>query len=357
MTGHALVARLDNAGDVLLTGPTVRAVAASADRVTFLAGPAGRAAAELLPGVDQVLTWEAPWVGDGAPPVDPRSVEALVARLAALAVSDAVILTSFHQSPLPLALLLRMAGTARIAATSVDFPGTLLDHRLPYVESYHEVEQGLAVAGALGHHLPPGDDGRLATRPLPALDLPLPDRYVVVHPAASVPARSIPPVLAGEVVDALLADGHAVVVTGSAHDAAEAAPVPGGSAVVDLRGRTDLAALGRVLQGADVLVTGNTGPAHLAAAVGTPVAVAFAPVVAPHRWTPWGVPHVLLGDLDIACAGCRARTCPLPGQPCLDPVTPVAVVRAVRSLTRALAGPPVGDPALAGPALSEAGAT
>ncbi|HEY0717330.1 MAG TPA: glycosyltransferase family 9 protein, partial [Streptosporangiaceae bacterium] len=49
-------------GDVLLTGPAVRAVAASGTGVTFLAGPAGAAAAALLPGVRAVLAWEAPWI-------------------------------------------------------------------------------------------------------------------------------------------------------------------------------------------------------------------------------------------------------------------------------------------------------
>ena len=50
-----LVVRLDNDGDVLLAGPAVRAVAAGADRVTLLCGPRGRAAAALLPGVDELI--------------------------------------------------------------------------------------------------------------------------------------------------------------------------------------------------------------------------------------------------------------------------------------------------------------
>ncbi len=52
-----LVVRLDSAGDVLLAGPAARAVAARADRVVLLAGPRGRDAAALLPGVDKVVAW------------------------------------------------------------------------------------------------------------------------------------------------------------------------------------------------------------------------------------------------------------------------------------------------------------
>ena len=66
----------------------------------------------------------------------------------------------------------------------------------------------------------------------------------------------------------------------------------------------------------------NTGAAHLAAAVGTPVVSLFAPVVPAERWAPYGVPTVLLGDQDAPCAGSRARSCPVPGHPCLDRIEP-----------------------------------
>ena len=70
-----------------------------------------------------------------------------------------------------------------------------------------------------------------------------------------------------------------------------------------------------MLRRADVVVVGNTGPAHLAAAVGTPVVSLFAPVVPAERWRPWSVPHVLLGDQSAGCALSRARTCPVAGSP------------------------------------------
>jgi ADP-heptose:LPS heptosyltransferase len=80
------------------------------------------------------------------------------------------------------------------------------------------------------------------------------------------------------------------------------------------------------------VVAGNTGPAHLAAAVGTPVVSLFAPTVPASRWRPWGVPTLVLGDQDAPCAGSRARTCPVPGHPCLTRVTSVEVLAAVEDL-------------------------
>jgi hypothetical protein len=55
------------------------------------------------------------------------------------------------------------------------------------------------------------------------------------------------------------------------------------------------------------------------------------------RWRPWQVPHVLLGDQRAACALTRARTCPVPGHPCLDDVPVQEAVAAVRTLAPSLA--------------------
>jgi len=334
---RVLVARLDDAGDVLLAGPAVRAVRERAGEVVFLAGPAGGAAAELLPGVDRVVVWRAPWILGDPPPVDRSEVDALVRRIRGC--EEALILTSFHQSALPLALLLRLAGVRRIAAISNDYPGSLLDVRHQVDESVDvpEAERMLALACAAGFALPPGDDGRLAVRqPLPELGgdvlrLAGEDAYVVVHPGTSAPARAWPAERHREAVRELVHDGHRVVVTGQER---ELTAFVAGRDGVDLGGRTTFAELAAVLERAAVLVAGNTGPAHLAAAVGTPVVSLFAPVVPAERWAPYGVPAVLLGDQQAPCRASRARACPVPGHPCLSQVTSEQVVKAVRELTQ-----------------------
>lgn len=336
-----LVARLDNDGDVLLAGPAVRAVAAGAG-VVLLAGPRGSAAARLLPGVDEVLVWRCPWIDPEPAPVDRGDVDGLLAEIAARRPDAAVILTSYHQDPLPLALLLRLAGVPRITALSEDYPGALLDvrHRLPET-GLHEAERMLSVAAAAGYPLPAGDAGRLAVRrPLPdTRALTGPEPYVVVHPGASVPARTASPDRMGRIAAALRRDGRRVVVTGApgerALTASVAAAAPG---AIDIAGGCDLAGLADVIDRADAIVVGNTGPAHLAAAVGTPVVSLFAPTVPTERWRPYGVPHVLLGDQNAGCALSRAQSCPVPGHPCLDGVTPVDVVAAVDALSPAPVG-------------------
>lgn len=338
---HVLVARLDNDGDVLLSGPAVRAVAAGARRVSLLCSPRASAAAELLPGVDDIITFEAPWIAADPPALDPPEVLGLVGRLSSLDLDQAVVLTSFHQSPLPLALLLRMARVPQVAGISVDFPGSLLDVRHLVADDLHEVQRNLSLVATLGHFLPAGDDGRLLVRRQPdraPAGLPA-GRYVVVHPGASVPARAWAPEANAALVARLVDAGQEVVVTGAPSERELCARVAGAApGAVDLSGATDLAGLAEVLAGAGAVVVGNTGPAHLAAAVGTPVVSIYAPTVPAVRWHPWRVPHVILGVQDIGCAGCRSRTCPIPGQPCIGSIEVDDVVAAVVSLTRASVG-------------------
>ncbi len=336
---RTLAVRLDSDGDVLLTGPAIRALASNTGGgLDLLVSPAGAAAGRLLPGVDEVLVFDAPWSGFRPPDVDPAAIGTLVARLAEGGYDLAVVFTSFHQSPLPMALLARMAGIARVVADCVDYPGSLLAVRHQRREG-HEVEAALELAAAAGASLPTGDDGRLRVQlsggpepgVLDAAGLSGDQQYVVVHPGASVPSRALSAGPARAVVEALRAEGWPVVVTGGPAERELTAEVAAGGAR-DLGGRTSLAELAGVLRNAACVVVGNTGPAHLAAAVATPVVSLFSPVVPAERWAPYGVPTVLLGDQSAPCRLSRARECPVPGHPCLDRIDPAEVVSAVAGL-------------------------
>lgn len=332
-----LVARMDSEGDVLLAGPAIRAAATDADHLTLLCGPRGLQAAKLLPGVDSVLVHRAGWIDPQPGRFRSQPVRRLLLELASGGFEEAVILTSFHQSPLPLALLLRLAGVSRIGAISPDYPGSLLDVRAQIDEEMHEVQRGLALMSAMGHELPAGDDGALRIEDVEQripVEQPFEPgtRYLVVHPGASVPARAWAPSRHAELVGALLQSGRNVVITGSAAERSltsmvaragvygtgrRAGGVNGSGWVRDLGGTTSLRSLATTIAHASAIVVGNTGPAHLAAAVGTPVLSLFAETVPASRWRPWGVPHELL-SVPVPCAGCRARVCPVRGHPCID---------------------------------------
>ncbi|MEJ5944605.1 glycosyltransferase family 9 protein [Pseudokineococcus basanitobsidens] len=376
--GRVLAVRLDSDGDVLLTGPAVRALGTGPDggacEVDLLVSPAGRAAGGLLPGVAELRVFDAPWSGYAPAVLDPAAVEELLTWMRGRRHDEVVVVTSFHQSPLPMALLARLAGAPVVVGTSEDYPGSLLDvrHRRDGAADGsgggHEVLAALDLVAATGRTVP--ERPRLAVRTdvvdaaeeqllvLPGLREVLQDGdsrgLVVVHPGASVPARAPSPQVAAQAVAALLDDGWDVVLTGSPAERGLVADVQGRAAgvsgrsvvsragssgpdgaararLVDAAGTTDLAGLAALLRTASAVVVGNTGPAHLAAAVGTPVVSLFAPVVPAERWAPWGVPTVLLGDQDAPCALSRARECPVLGHPCLQ-LGGRTVAEAVRSV-------------------------
>jgi ADP-heptose:LPS heptosyltransferase len=336
MMRRVLAVRQDNNGDVILAGPPIRAVAASGARVTLLCGPRGAAAGRMLPCVDTVEVFEAAWIDADPQPLDRNAIAEFVERVRAGGFDEAIIFTSFHQSPLPMALLLRLAEIQRIGAVCEDYPGSLLDVRHRVSGAIHEVRRGLSLARAMGYELPSDDNGalvlqKIAQRVEPSLLDWEPGSYVVVHPGATVPARRWYPEKNAALVQALHERGHRVVVTGSLEEAPLTAYVAGKSSI-DLGGRTTLEEYAAIVRDAAAVVCGNTVASHVAAAMQTPVVCIFAPTIPAVRFHPWRVRHILLGDQRAPCAGCRARTCPIEGQPCLAGVTIRDVVAAVERL-------------------------
>jgi ADP-heptose:LPS heptosyltransferase len=340
MTGHVLVVRLDSMGDMLICGPAIRAIAATAATVTVLAGPRGVEIARELPGVNDVLSWDCPWISAHPTMLDRAGIDAVIVAVADRHVDEAVLLTSFHQSALPTALVLRLAGVRRITACSTDYPGYLLDVRLTEPADVPEPVRMLAVAEGAGFRLPAGDDGMLRVRDstpsaTPLLETP----YVVLHPGAAAPARTCSPHRWREHVHALLTVGWRVALTGAPDEQAVVADIlrsepPRDGRLLDLCGSLSLRELAGVLARAAAVVIGNTGPAHLAAAVGTPVVSLFAPVVPATRWAPYTDSAIVLGHQLAPCAGSRATRCPTAGHPCLDQVASAEVLAAIEALVR-----------------------
>jgi len=135
-----------------------------------------------------------------------------------------------------------------------------------------------------------------------------------------------------ELVAALGRAGVRVAVVGNEDERELANFVVGTSPAQNIAGRTTFAEFAAIVRDAEALVVANSSGIHVASAVGTPVVSIFPPTIPPVRFAPWRVPHVVLGRHDIPCAGCRARVCPIPGQPCIGEVTPDDVVAALARL-------------------------
>lgn len=111
-----------------------------------------------------------------------------------------------------------------------------------------------------------------------------PNGLTVVHPGAAATARRWPSDRYAGVAAALAVAGHDVVVTGGPGEEELATAVATPAGVRTMTG-LDLAGLRAVVGGARLLVCGDTGPAHLASAYGTPSVLLFGPV-SPARWGP-----------------------------------------------------------------------
>jgi ADP-heptose:LPS heptosyltransferase len=96
-----------------------------------------------------------------------------------------------------------------------------------------------------------------------------------------------------------------------------------------LAGQLELGQLGALIRLATVVVANNSGPAHIAAAVGTPVVDLYALTHPQH--TPWKVSNRVLFQ-DVPCRFCFASSCPAGHHACLAGVGPERVVAAVESL-------------------------
>ncbi|MBA2445147.1 MAG: glycosyltransferase family 9 protein [Nocardioidaceae bacterium] len=141
----------------------------------------------------------------------------------------------------------------------------------------------------------PADPGELAL-PLPAVE-PLMRRAVIIHPGAAYASRRWPPERFAAVAAWAAAQSLPVAVTGSASERGLASEVASTAGLPDsavLAGRTSLLELAALVGDARLLVSGDTGAAHLATAFGTPSVVLFGPTP-PTQWGPPKRPeHVAL---------------------------------------------------------------
>ncbi|SDE36602.1 lipopolysaccharide heptosyltransferase II [Paraburkholderia lycopersici] len=353
-----LCVRLDQLGDVLMTTPAMHALRESAPRrhITLLTSAAGAAMAPYLPDVDDVIEYDAPWANgahasakghaDGA-----GNEDAVLARVRAGRFDAAAIFTVYSQNPLPAATLCFFAGIERRLAHCRENPYALLTNWLPEREPQtdvrHEVERQLALVRSVGADLADPADSRMRMSVDPAARITLAQKLrmygvdpaepcIVVHAGASAPSRRYPPALFAEALDLLAPTVRCpLLLTGSLGESALTRDVmrfsrsPGSTRLVDLAGALTLGELIALLDQASLLIANNSGPAHLAAALGKPVVDLYALTNPQH--SPWMTPHRLLYR-DVACRWCYRGECPEGHHACLRGVPPGDVARAAREL-------------------------
>lgn len=354
---NLLVVRLDNLGDVLMTTPAIQAIRQTSPqaRITLLGSRSGAALARHVPAIDDVITYDAPWAK--GPSHGDLTDRRLLTTLRRGHFDAAIIFTVCTQSPLPAALMCRLAGIPLRLAHCRENPYDLLTDWVPDREECrdgmrHEVTRQLDLVRSVGFHTA---DERLVfrytatdvlsmRRKFAAAGGDLDRPYIVVHPGATAASRRYPAERFGVAAEGIGQDTGCQVVYTGGHDeqplvalAQSQMSLPS----LSLTGQLTLGELASLVAGAQVTVCNNSGPAHIAAALETPVVVLYAMTNPQH--TPWRVrSHVL--HHEVPCRNCLKSTCPQGHHDCLLKVQPDEVVEAALDLIDA--PPPVWAPPL-----------
>jgi len=170
--------------------------------------------------------------------------------------------------------------------------------------------------------------------------------YVGLAPGARWATKRWPPERFAAVANHLAREGHRILLVGGPGDRAELAAVRSHLA----QPAPDTAELGvdgliAAVAQCELLVCGDSGPLHLACALGVPTVGLYGPT-SPRRWAPRGPGHRVI-DEALVCSPCSnhgTRKCPIGTHACMQAITEAKVLKAARELladpcTRSAAGP------------------
>ena len=305
---HILCVRADNMGDVIMSGPAMRALKETFGcRITLLTSGAAKGITTCIKEIDDVIIADLPWVKHNAS-FSADSCAALVKKIHDGRFDGAIIFTVYSQSALPAALLLFMAGVPLRLAYCRENPYELLTDWVPDKEPYdfilHQVERDLRLVQQVGasttqqalqlYYSQQAAASMLQKLQAAGVNTSMP--WILLHPGVSEAKRSYPPEHWMDIARLLHSAGAIqLLVSGTAAEAALAHTIAGGTGI-DLiyitAGLLDVPEFIACIAKSQAVVTVNTATVHIAAAVQTPQVVLYAATNPQH--TPWQSPATVL---------------------------------------------------------------
>jgi lipopolysaccharide heptosyltransferase II len=303
---NILCIRPDNMGDLIMTGPALRALKESFDcRITVLTSSMAAGVAKLMPEIDEIMIFDVPWVKSHLAP-DPESFTGTVRKISQKQFDAAVIFTVYSQNPLPTAMLAYLAGIPLRLAYCRENPYQLLTDWVPDQEPYllikHQVRRDLDLVAKVGAT---SSNDQLTLRVnnglkeqvsqiLAEQGINTQRPWLIFHPGVSETKREYPVAQWAAAGRELIRKGHQVILTGAASEKylCESIQQQIGKGSKNTAGLFNLEEFVTLISMAPVVVSVNTGTVHIAAAVGTPVVVLYALTNPQH--TPWKVPCKVL---------------------------------------------------------------
>ncbi|MFN8059927.1 MAG: glycosyltransferase family 9 protein [Vicinamibacterales bacterium] len=332
-----LIVRLGALGDLVHAFPVAAALgrALPQARLDWLVDAKHRAVVDLVPGVTEVVEWRSPGL------FGPAGVVAVVRRLRRAEYDVVLDLQGLLKS----AVLARLSGARRV----IGFGPAHLRERAArgfYTETVdpgqvaHVVEKNLSMLRALNVHVMEPRFPLVAVPSAAADDVVRlmveahpgdPPGFAAINAGAAWPNKRWPPERFGGVARAIRAEFHwpSCVLWGPGERAMGEAVVAASDGAAVLAPPTTVADIVAIARHARVVVSGDTGPMHLAAAAGAPVVGVFGPT-SPTRNGPWGVRAAAQVSRFKVCECQYERRCSA-ARRCLDDITVDEVISAIKA--------------------------
>jgi heptosyltransferase-2 len=325
-------------GDAVMTTPALAGLrgAFPVARIALLAKPPVAELFRQHPDVDEVIVYERPGRHEGG-----LGRLRLAGELRSRRFDGALLLQNAFDAAL-IAFLARIPERAGYPTDGRRILLTLPVPLTPGILERHEVEYYLCLLDGLGIPRPvpaslklavtEEEKEAMATR-LASIGLERGAPFVTINPGATYgSAKRWYPDRFAAVADALSTEwGAGVVVVGSTAEAPLAGEIEAAACKppINLAGKTTVRELMALLSLSTFLVTNDSGPMHIGAALGVPLVAIFGPTDW-RRTSPWtSLAKVVRVEID--CSPCRDRACDR-GHECMLGVTPGMVVDAARQL-------------------------
>jgi len=316
-----LLLRLERVGDLLMTLDAISAVRAQRPGavIDLVVGRWNESIARMIPGVDRVETLSAPWLARGA---GSDSMRGLAARAWSWRARRYDLAINF-EGDIRSNVLVGLSGAARRVGFPMAGGGPMLTDAVAFDPASHTRSSALRLVehafglqrGALEGHRPSPGSRRLLL-PVDAREraagllaaAPAGAPIVVMHGGGGREIKQWNLERFGEVATRLGRGASAtIVLSGSDEDRVVVdslkAHIAPDVSCLDLCGRVDLATLAAILDRSSLLITGDTGPMHLAAALDVPLVAVFGPSD-PRRWGP-ASDRARVVRVDLACSPCN----------------------------------------------------
>lgn len=304
---NILVIRPDNMGDLIMSGPAIRALKETFNaKITVLTSTMARGIITHMPEIDEAIIFDLPWVKTAETP-DQNTFKEVIDELKERRFDAAVIFNVFSQNPLPTAMLAYLAGIPKVLAYCRENPYHLISNWVPDKEPYeiikHQVRRDLDLVATVGAtttyenlHLTVDESLWPAlTSKLHKLGLNVNQPWLILHAGVSEKKREYAINEWVKAAKTLVTHyQYQVLLTGSASEknlTDELARLIGAGSL-SAGGMFTLSELLCVIKHAPLMLSVNTGTIHIAAAMQTPLVVLYAQTNPQH--TPWNSPCTVL---------------------------------------------------------------